>query len=83
MAKVTVYTTAYCPYCVRAKDLLKRRGIAFQEVLLDEEDDQQWDDLFARSQMKTAPQIFIDEKILGGYTELAALDQRDQLTSLK
>ena len=83
MAKVTVYTTTYCPFCVRAKDLLKRRGISFEEIQLSEDDDQAWDDLYQRSKMQTAPQIFVDGKILGGFTELAAQDQKDSLSSLK
>lgn len=83
MAKVTVYTTTYCPYCVRAKSLLQSRGIPFEEVQLSEDDDKAWDDLYVRSKMKTVPQIFADNKILGGYTELAALDQKDQLAFLK
>ena len=83
MAKVTVYTTDYCPYCVRAKGLLQQRGIAYEEIHLSEEDDKAWDDLYERSKMQTVPQIFVDGKIIGGYTELAALDQKDQLASLK
>ena len=83
MPKVTVYTTTYCPYCVRAKDLLKRRGIPFEEIQLSEDDDKSWDDLYQRSKMQTVPQIFVDEKILGGYTELAAQDQKDALAGLK
>lgn len=83
MAKVTVYTTTYCPYCVRAKELLKRRGVAYEEIQLSEEDDQAWDDLAKRSKMQTVPQIFVDEKILGGFTELAAQDQKDELKSLR
>jgi glutaredoxin 3 len=83
MAKVTVYTTTYCPYCVRAKGLLKQRGIEFEEVQLSEDDDKAWDDLYQRSKMQTVPQIFVEGKIIGGYTELAALDQKDQLASLK
>ncbi len=83
MKKVTVYTTTYCPYCVRAKALLQSRGIPYEEVQLSEDDDQAWDELYSRSKMQTVPQIFADGKILGGYTELAALDQKDQLASLK
>jgi glutaredoxin 3 len=83
MAKITVYTTTYCPYCVRAKGLLQQRGIAFEEIQLSEDDDQAWDELAKRSNMQTVPQIFADGKIIGGYTELAALDQEDQLQSLK
>lgn len=81
--KITVYTTTYCPYCVRAKALLTQRGIAYEEIHLSEEDDKAWDDLYQRSKMQTVPQIFADGKILGGFTELAALDQKDQLVSLK
>lgn len=83
MAKVTVYTTSYCSYCTRAKNLLRSRGVPFEEIHLDEDDDQIWDDLYSRSKMRTVPQIFADDKILGGYFELAALDGKDQLASLK
>jgi glutaredoxin 3 len=83
MAKITVYTTTYCPYCVRAKDLLRSRGVAYEEVLLTDDDDKAWDDLYARSKMQTVPQIFVDGKILGGFTDLAAQDQKDALASLK
>jgi glutaredoxin 3 len=83
MKKITIYTTDYCPFCVRAKKLLGDRGIPYEEVHLSDDDDQAWDDLYERSKMKTVPQIFVDGKILGGYTELAAVDSRDQLASLK
>jgi glutaredoxin 3 len=83
MANVTVYTMDYCPYCLRAKELLKQRGIAFQEKLLSTDDDAAWDELEKKTGMKTMPQIFADEKLIGGYRELAELDQKDRLTSLK
>ncbi len=83
MPKVTVYTTTYCPYCVRAKELLKRRGIAFEEIQVNEDDDAQWEALYERSKMRTVPQIFAGERLIGGYTDLAALDSQDQLASLK
>jgi glutaredoxin 3 len=79
---VVVYTMHYCPYCERAKQLLKSRGILFQEVLVPEEDDAAWDALFERSGMKTMPQIFAGDRLIGGYSDLAALDQKDQLRSL-
>lgn len=81
--KVKVYTTEYCPYCQSAKRLLNQRGISFEEIKLSEDDDQAWDELSARSGMQTVPQIFHGEKLIGGYRELAALDQKDQLSSLK
>jgi glutaredoxin 3 len=81
--KVTVYTMAYCPYCVRAKALLKSRGIPFEEVLVPDDDDAQWDALEKRSGLKTMPQIFHGERLIGGYSDLAELDQSDQLASLR
>jgi glutaredoxin 3 len=83
MAKVIVYTMKNCPYCVRAKALLQQRGVPFTETLVDESDDAAWNELYKRSGMRTMPQIFADDRLIGGYTDLAALDSRDQLASLK
>ena len=83
MAKVTVYTMDYCPYCERAKKLLGSRGIPFTEVRVAEEDDAKWDELFQKSGLRTMPQIFADERVIGGYSDLAALDSKDKLESLK
>jgi glutaredoxin 3 len=83
MAKVIVYTMDYCPYCLRAKELLKQRGVPFQEKLLAMDDDASWDELEKKSGMKTMPQIFSGDQLIGGYRELAALDQKDQLASLR
>jgi glutaredoxin 3 len=80
---VTIYTMANCPYCVRAKGLLSQRGISFKEVFVPEEDDAQWDELFKRSGLRTMPQIFHGEKLVGGYSDLAELDKKDSLQSLK
>lgn len=82
-AKIVVYTMDYCPYCLRAKDLLKRRGIDFKEILVPMDDEAQWDELEKKSGMKTMPQIFHGERLIGGYNDLAALDQKDQLASLR
>jgi glutaredoxin 3 len=79
MKPVVVYTAPSCPYCVRAKELLKRRGVAFEEVLISWDDENGWREAEKRSGMKTMPQIFIDGKCVGGYTELAALDQSGEL----
>jgi GrxC family glutaredoxin len=81
--KVTVYTMDYCPYCERAKALLKTRGIAYQEVRVAEDDEQTWKDLYERSGMRTMPQIYADDELVGGYTDLAEKDSQDQLASLK
>ncbi len=82
-AKVTVYTMEYCPFCLRAKELLKRRGIDFKEILVPMDDDAQWDELEKKSGMKTMPQIFHEDRLIGGFQHLSALDQKDQLASLK
>jgi glutaredoxin 3 len=79
---VTVYTMKYCPYCVRAKELLSLRGVPFTEKMLIEDDDPLWDDLYKLSGMKTMPQIFFQNKCIGGYTQLAELDRKDGLQSL-
>lgn len=82
MKKVTIYTMDYCPYCESAKKLLKSKGIAFEEVKLPMDDDAQWDELEAKTGYKTMPQIFIGEKFIGGYTDLASLDKKGDLDSL-
>ncbi len=79
MKPVVVYTTSPCPYCSQAKALLKQRGIPFEEIPISWEDEEGWKQAAARSGMKTMPQIFIDGKIIGGYTELAALDRSGEL----
>jgi glutaredoxin 3 len=81
--KVKVYTMQYCPYCVRAKQLLTQRGISFDEVLVPDDDDAQWDALYRLSGMRTMPQVFHGDELIGGYRELADLDKKDQLQSLK
>ena len=64
---------------MRAKDLLKRRGVAFKEIHLSWDDEAGWIEAEKRSGMKTMPQIFIENECIGGYSELAALDQSGEL----
>ncbi len=63
---------------MRAKDLLKRKGLAFEEIDLDGKDDE-LKALQERTGQRTVPQIFIDGKLIGGYTDLAAMDARGEL----
>ncbi|OFZ18345.1 MAG: hypothetical protein A2X94_12385 [Bdellovibrionales bacterium GWB1_55_8] len=81
-ADIEVFTTKYCPYCTRAKELLKIRGLPYREFQFDMDDDAQWDALCKRSGMQTVPQIFANGRLIGGYSELAELDRKDQLKSL-
>jgi glutaredoxin 3 len=81
MAKVKVYTTEYCPYCTRAKSLLKSKGIDFEEINLEGKYDE-LTKLKEKTGWRTVPQIFINEKLIGGYTELAALNNQGKLDEL-
>jgi glutaredoxin 3 len=79
MARVEIYTTTICPYCVRAKALLKRKGAAFEEINI-ETDDSLRETMMARSGgRRTVPQIFIDDRHVGGCDDLYALDRNGEL----
>ena len=82
MAKVQVYTTNYCPYCFRAKALLQHKGVAFEEI--DVTDDQALRDKMVKlaGGRRTVPEIFINDKIIGGYDELRALEDDGKLDEL-
>ncbi|OFX10723.1 MAG: glutaredoxin 3 [Alphaproteobacteria bacterium RIFOXYD12_FULL_60_8] len=82
MARIEIYTTPVCPFCVRAKALLKRKGAEFLEVDMGGED-ADWDKMIARSQgRRTVPQIFINDRSIGGCDELYALDRAGNLDAL-
>ena len=74
MAAVTMYTTRWCGYCVRAKALLDRKGVPYDEIRLDE-DPAFRQRLFELTGGWTVPQILIDGEPIGGYTELWRLDR--------
>ena len=81
MARIQMYTTRWCGYCVRAKTLLESRGISFEEISLDDDPD------FRRRLLDlsggwTVPQIVIDGRPIGGYTELWQLDRSGELEHL-
>jgi len=80
---VVIHTKSYCPYCHQAVALLKKRGIPFTENVLDPYDSAAMNELTKRSGMRTVPQIFADDELIGGYDELAALDRKDNLESIK
>ncbi|HLY38937.1 MAG TPA: glutaredoxin 3 [Candidatus Binatia bacterium] len=81
MARVEIYTTPSCPFCVRAKRLLQARGIAYDEVDV-AGDPELRADLVQRTGRRTVPQIFIDGEPIGGFEELAALDASTRLANL-
>jgi glutaredoxin 3 len=81
VARVAVYTTRSCPYCVRAKRLLEARGIAYDEIDVGH-DAALRAELVERTGRRTVPQIFIDGDPIGGFDELAALDASTRLADL-
>lgn len=82
MARVEVYSTIFCPYCARAKALLARKGIAFENIDLIE-DPSRREEMVSRAGGRTSvPQIFIDGVHIGGSDELAALDAAGRLDPL-
>jgi glutaredoxin 3 len=78
MARVRLYSTRWCGYCVRAKALLESRGIPYEEVFLDA-DPAFRQKLFDLTGGRTVPQILIDGEPIGGYTELWRLDREGRL----
>ncbi len=82
MATVTMYTTAVCPYCVRAEMLLKQRGVTEIDKIRIDLDPEQRVTMMERTGRRTVPQIYIGDTYVGGYDELAALDRAGNLTPL-
>lgn len=80
-AEVVVYTTDYCPYCTRAMALLKKKKIPFTEVdVSDRPDLRAW--LIEASGQRTVPQVFINGKAMGGFTDIAEADRKGALDPL-
>lgn len=81
MAKVIVYSTNYCPYCNAAKALLSAKGVSFEEINVEgDQEKREW--LVKTTGQTTVPQIFIDDKPYGGFTDIQALDQQGKLNDL-
>ena len=76
--KIEIYTWGYCPFCVRAKNLLAEKGLEFTEINLDGKDDELVK-LRERTGQRTVPQIFIDDSFIGGFSELSALNADGKL----
>ena len=78
---VTIYTTSRCGYCVAAKNLLRRRGIPYEEIdVTGNAEKRTW--LAQATGRRTVPQIFIRGEAIGGYDDLAALDREAKLVGL-
>jgi glutaredoxin 3 len=81
MARIQLYTTAWCGDCVRAKALLEQRGLEFEEIRLDGESNFR-QTLLEKTGGWTVPQVVIDGEPIGGYSELWRLDKAGELEDL-
>ena len=78
---VTIYTSAWCGYCAMAKRLLDSKGVSYHEIPVDM-DVKRRAEMEQRSGRRTVPQIWIGERHIGGYDDLAALERSGQLDAL-
>ena len=78
MAKVVMYSTQYCPYCVRAKMLLESKGITFINIRVDVERER-YSEMIKLAGRSSVPQIFIDDDHIGGCDDLYALENQGKL----
>ena len=82
MAKVLIYTGPMCPYCERAKALLKKKEVTYEEVNLGESPEKR-DEMIEKAQGRTSvPQIFIGDQSIGGFDDLHALEMAGELDKL-
>ncbi|HCX34620.1 MAG TPA: glutaredoxin 3 [Rhodocyclaceae bacterium] len=82
MAKITMYCTAVCPYCVRAERLLRRKGVAEIEKIRVDLEPQRRAEMMERTGRRSVPQIYIGSRHIGGCEELEAIEHEGRLTSL-
>jgi glutaredoxin 3 len=80
-ADVRIYLTSWCPFCVRAKQLLRDKGVSFSEVDVDGRQDlRRW--LASATGQRTVPQVFVNGAPLGGFSDIDALDEEGKLDPL-
>jgi glutaredoxin 3 len=79
---IVMYSTAFCGYCQRARNLFERKGVNVREIKIDEDAGERTVMLKRSGGRRTVPQIFIGERHVGGFDELAALDRAGELDKL-
>ena len=82
MAKIEVYSTAYCPYCMRAKALLRAKGVEYLEIDVDDDPTLRVEMVKRAGGRRSVPEIFINGRLIGGYDELRALEDKGALDPL-
>jgi glutaredoxin 3 len=80
--EIVMYSTGWCPYCVRARGLLERKGATIREIKVDEDPAERQTMLTRTGGRRTVPQIFIGDRHVGGFEELYALDRAGELDQL-
>lgn len=81
MPEIIIYTANLCPYCTMAKRLFERKGVSYKEINVDAEPGLR-QQMMEKTQRRTVPQIYIGERHIGGFDDLYALDQRQELDPL-
>ncbi|MBX3641203.1 MAG: glutaredoxin 3 [Nitrosomonas sp.] len=82
MARIIMYTTGFCPYCRMAESLLRSKGIEEIEIVRVDLDPKQRLEMMGKTGRRTVPQIYIGDKHVGGYDDLARLDHQGELMPL-
>ena len=82
MRDVKIYTTTYCGYCTRAKDFLRKKGVAYEEIDVTGDDEMRRKLVEMTGGLRTVPQIWVGDRHVGGYTDLVALDSKGELDPL-
>lgn len=82
MKPVKIYTTTYCGYCARAKDLLRNKGVLFEEIDVTGDDDARAKLVELSGGKKTVPQIWVGKEHVGGFMDLHKLEQEGRLDEL-
>ncbi len=81
MSGVVIYSTGMCSYCVRARQLLERKGVRYTEHRVDEQTDLRHE-MESKSRRRSVPQIFINDAHIGGFNELAQLERNGLLEAM-
>lgn len=79
MAKIEIYTTQSCPFCIKAKSLLEEKEAGYEEIRVDKIQEKMAEAVERSGGKRTVPQIFIDNQHVGGYDELNALEKQGML----
>ena len=82
MPPITVYTKSWCPYCTAAKDLLREKGVPFEEIEITGRAEQRTEMIARAGGRSSVPQIFIGDRHVGGCDDLYALERRGELATL-